>query len=67
MLKNKNSYHLISMILFFIVNIFSYYIAEIDDAPGVIIFGLIMSFSISTIIYGIGDIVNLSKAYKKSN
>ncbi len=59
----KIVYRAITIISFVVGIMFSYLIAELDDAPGVIIIGTSISLVFSAIVYGIGELVveNINK------
>ena len=52
-----NLYQILAIMFFIIGMIMIYLIAEIEDAPGLIILGFSILGTLNSILYGIGDII----------
>lgn len=59
--KFNNFYQILAIILLIIGLIISYILAEIDDAPGLIIIGLLFFSFLSSVLYGLGTVINQQK------
>ena len=53
----KTVYSSVAIIVFIIGMLFSYLIADLEDAPGVIFIGLAVCLTIASVIYGLGEII----------
>ncbi|MDD2518781.1 MAG: hypothetical protein PHI05_01080 [Bacilli bacterium] len=60
-MKDKNIYKLVSIILFIFGLAFSYFVAEIDDAPGFIFVGTAVTTLFCLILFGIGELIESIK------
>lgn len=61
----KKLYQISSILIFIIGLFFTYLIAELNDAPGFIIFGSAINIGCSLLIYGLGTLIELSKENNK--
>lgn len=57
-LKIENIYQVASLIIFVIGLIFTYLIAEIDDAPGFIFLGTAVTAGCCLLLFGLGSLIN---------
>ena len=53
----KIVYRSIAIIVFVIGMLFSYLIADLEDAPGVIFIGLAVCLTTAFVIYGLGEVI----------
>jgi uncharacterized protein YacL len=56
----KNFYQVLAIILFIIGLLFSYLVAEFDDAPGFIFFGTAVSALLCSILFGFGTLIDMT-------
>lgn len=61
MKKMKNVYQAASIVLFIILLFFTYLVAEIDDAPGLIFLGTAVSTLFCLLLFGLGELIDLTK------
>ena len=61
----KNGYQVVAIALFVVGLFFSYFIAELDDAPGFIIFGTAVTTTFCMLLFGLGDLININNKNNK--
>lgn len=64
-IKIKNIYQMVSIIIFVIGLIFTYIIAEIDDAPGFIFLGTALTTGCCLFLFGFGSLINIIETNNK--
>ncbi|MDD2180949.1 MAG: hypothetical protein PHW32_01115 [Bacilli bacterium] len=57
-LKINNIYQLVSIIIFLIGLLFTYLVAEIDDAPGFLFVGTAITTGCCLCLYGLGSLID---------
>lgn len=57
-IKVKNTYQVVSIIIFVIGLFFTYLVAEIDDAPGFIFFGTAVTTGCCLFLFGLGSLID---------
>jgi hypothetical protein len=61
----RNVYKVLSIIFFLIGIIMIYIIAETEDAPGLIIIGFSILGILSSLLFGLGQLIDISKENSK--
>jgi uncharacterized membrane protein YoaK (UPF0700 family) len=61
----KNIYQIIAIIVFVVGLVFTYLIAELNDAPGFIFFGTAANIFCCSLLFGLGKLIDNAKNNNK--